>query len=246
MNGTRYRRDQGARTTGESVAWRRDVVGYVVLSTAALGCVLILGPSSGASFGRFFGSVEPALVVIAASVAGAVALGWLRSRFGFRVLLGRGTLRGMAVAAGLATFFAAAVVVADTLLRYPEDMNVPLPQALAFYPTVGYVAELVFHVLPLAVTLLVLSPFRGRLGTDRLAWLAIGLVAALEPTFQVLFGEDRLSTIAVYTWVHVYMISLLQLAVFRRYDFVSMVTLRLVYYAYWHVAWGTLRLDVLF
>jgi hypothetical protein len=117
---------------------------------------------------------------------------------------------------------------------------------LAFYPAVGYVAELLFHVLPLALTLVVLQPFRKRLGTDRLVWLAIGFVAVLEPTFQVLFGGDLLSPLAVYTWAHVFAISLLQLAIFRRYDFVSMVTVRLVYYCYWHILWGVVRLDVLF
>jgi hypothetical protein len=33
---------------------------------------------------------------------------------------------------------------------------------------------------------------------------------------------------------------------FRRYDFASMYSFRLVYYAYWHVAWGVIRLKVLF
>ena len=246
MIGIHGRREQEVRTTRESQVWRRDTITYVALSTLALGMTLVISPSSGASFERFFGAVQPALVVMTASVAGGIALGWLRARFGFRVLRGRETLRGMAVSAGLATALAAAVVIADIVLRYPDDINVALPQALAFYPVVGYVAELVFHVLPLAVVLLALWPFRDRLGTDRCVWLAIVLVAALEPTFQVLFEAEPLAPIAVYTWGHVFTISLLQLAVFRRYDFVSMVTLRLVYYAYWHVAWGTLRLEVLF
>lgn len=39
---------------------------------------------------------------------------------------------------------------------------------------------------------------------------------------------------------------LLQLHVFRRFDFVSMLSLRLVYYVYWHLIWGAIRLRVLF
>lgn len=224
----------------------RDMVGYVGCSGLALAPALITGRSSAAGFARYFGGLDPAHVVIATTVAGGVALAWLRSRFGFRVLRGRATLRGVAVSAILASGLAVSVVIADAVLRYPEDMNVALPQALAFYPTVGYVAELLFHVLPLALTLAILRPFGERLGADRMVWLAIGLVAAIEPTFHVLSGGELLSPLAVYTWAHVFVISLLQLAVFRRYDFVSMVTLRLVYYLYWHILWGTLRLDVLF
>lgn len=249
MAGIRVRQDRElgtTATTGEPHDRRRDALAYVALSTAALGLTLVLGPSSAASFARFFGSVEPALVVVAVSAAGGAALGWLRYRFGFRVFRGRATLRGVAVSAALATALAVPVVIADTALRYPEDMNVPVPQAVAFYPAVGYVAELVFHVLPLALILLVLSPFRDRVGTGPLVWLAMGLVAALEPTFQVLFEKDPFSPLAAYTWGQVFAVSFLQLAVFRRYDFVSMVTLRLVYYAYWHILWGTMRLEVLF
>jgi len=249
MTGKRVGQDRDLTTktmTGEPHDRRRDGLAYLALSAAALGLTAAVGPSSAASFERYFGGVEPVIVVTAASLAGGVALGWLRSRYGFRVLRGRATLRGMAISAALATVLAVPIVLVDTALRYPEDMNVPLPQALAFYPAVGYVAELVFHVVPLAVALLVLSPFRHRLGSDRLVWLAIGFVAALEPTFQVLFEKDPLSPLAAYTWVHVFAISLLQLTVFRRFDFVSMVFLRLVYYAYWHILWGTIRLEALF
>jgi hypothetical protein len=249
MTGKRVGQDRDLTTTttsGEHDDRRRDGLAYLGLSAAALVLTVAISRTSAASFARFYGGAEPAVVVIAASLAGGVALAWLRSRYGFRVLRGRATLRGIAVSAALATVLAVPIVLVDTALRYPEDTNVPVPQALAFYPAVGYVAELVFQVVPLAIILLVLSPFRDRVGRDRLVWLAIGLVATLEPTFQVLFEEDPLSPLAAYTWVHVFAISFLQLAVFRRYDFVSMLSLRLVYYAYWHILWGTIRLEVLF
>ncbi|MEX1296687.1 MAG: hypothetical protein AB1Z67_10985 [Candidatus Limnocylindrales bacterium] len=223
-----------------------DLAAYLGLSALALTPTLVAGQATGAAFGRYFGVLHPAHVVIGATAVGGIALGWLRTRFGFRVVRGRATVGGVVVAAALATGLAASVVVADVLLGYPQGMNVPLPEALAFYPAVGYVAELLFHVLPLAVVLAVLLPARTRLGKEPMAWLAIALVAALEPTFHVLSDGDLLSPLAGYTWIHVYVFSLLQLALFRRYDFVSMVAMRLVYYGYWHVLWGTLRLDVLF
>ena len=154
-------------------------------------------------------------------------------------------MRGVAVGAGLATVLGIAIVIADLVFRYPEDMNAPIPQALAFYPSVGLIAEVVFHILPLTLVLIALLPFRDRLGTHRATWIAITLVAVAEPTFQVFFGGE-VPPLAVYTWIHVFAIAFLQLYVFRRYDFVSMYSLRLVYYAFWHLIWGALRLKLLF
>ena len=51
-----------------------------------------------------------------------------------------------------------AIIIADFFIRYPEDINVPVPEALLFYPAVGFVAEIAFHVLPLALLLFVLAP----------------------------------------------------------------------------------------
>ena len=41
-------------------------------------------------------------------------------------------------------------------------------------------------------------------------------------------------------------VACLQLYVLRRFDFASMYTFRLIYYGYWHIAWGVIRLEVLF
>ena len=45
-----------------------------------------------------------------------------------------------------------------------------------------------------------------------------------------------------YLGLHVFAFNLLQLYIFRRYDFASLYSLRLVYYLYWHILWSTLRL----
>lgn len=55
-------------------------------------------------------------------------------------------LRGVALSAALATVMAAAVIVADFIIRYPKDLNVPPPPALWFYPVIGLVPEIAFHV----------------------------------------------------------------------------------------------------
>jgi hypothetical protein len=212
----------------------------------ALIFTVILLPSSGAYFRRYFGETNAILVTIVASVVGAAALWVLRSSHEFVILKGRTTLRGVALSAALATVLGVAIVVADFFIRYPEDTNVPVPQALLFYPAIGFVAEIVFHVLPLALLLLALNPLVGRLGRERVVWLGILLVAVLEPTFPVLFEGKAFTWGAAYTWIHVFAIAFLQLYVFRRFDFVTMYSFRLFYYAYWHILWGVIRLKVLF
>ena len=221
-------------------------VAYFALSLTALLFVVVLRPSSGEYFRRFFGEVNPIAVFFVTSVLGTAALWVLESRFGFVLLMGRTSLPGITLSAALATVLALAIVVADVIIRYPQDTNVPVPQALLFYPAIGFVAEVLFHVLPLALLLLVLSPLAGRVGSERVIWLGIMLVAVLEPTFQVLFEGKPLTWGAAYTWIHVFAIAGLQLYVFRRFDFMTMYAFRLFYYAYWHILWGVIRLELLF
>jgi len=165
-------------------------------------------------------------------VAGAVVLLLLQSRYQFALLKGKTTLQGVTLSAILATLLAMAIVIADIIIRYPQDTNVPIPQAFLFYPAVGFVAEIIFHILSLGLLLLALNPLVGWLGKERVLWLGILLVAVIEPTFQVLFGGRAFSWGAVYTWIHVFAIAFLQLYVFRRFDFFSMYSFRLFYYAY--------------
>lgn len=139
-----------------------------------------------------------------------------------------------------------AIVIADLIIRYPKDLNVPPPLALLFYPAIGFVAEIGLHVVPLSLLLLALTPLAPRLGKERVVWPAILLVAAAEPTYQVLFEGKPFTGVAAYTWVHVFVIAAFQLYAFRRFDFVSMFLFRLFYYAYWHILWGVARLEVLF
>jgi hypothetical protein len=225
--------------------WRIRTQWVVYLAIVVVAFVLAMIPAVESYFAWFFGDLPPTLIVLLAGAIGAPCLAGLRRLDGFDILRRGSTMRGIAVGAGLATVLGVAIVIADIIFRYPEDLNAPLPQALAFYPSIGLVAEIVFHILPLAITLLLLQPLRGRLGMPCTTWIAIILVAVAEPSFQVFFGGET-KALAVYTWVHVFFIAFLQLYVFRRYDFVSMYSMRLVYYAYWHITWGTLRLGLLF
>jgi hypothetical protein len=69
-----------------------------------------------------------------------------------------------------------------------------------------------------------------------------------EPIFQMGLGMSvqPLSWLAIYVGLHVFAFNLVQMYVWRRYDFVTMSTMRLVYYLQWHIVWGSVRLQWLF
>jgi hypothetical protein len=156
-------------------------------------------------------------------------------------------MRGVVLSAMLATMFAVAVILVDLSIVFPY-YHVPPPQSLLFYPAIAYVAEIAFHALPLSLVLVCLGPLFKTLDPNRLVWLCILLVSYLEPIFQlgVGFSKESFSWADMYVGLHVFAFNLLQLYVFRRYDFVSMYAFRLVYYIQWHIAWGSVRLHVLF
>ena len=145
----------------------------------------------------------------------------------------------------LALFFGMVVIMADMWwVNYPMDINVRFPEALLYYPVMGFMAEAVFHLLPIALIVLLLRSV-SRLRRSTIVWIALIFAVFVEPVFQVVVGDYDVST-RIFTGVLVFLFSMAQLWVFRRYDWVSMYLLRLMYYAIWHIVWGTWRLDVLF
>ena len=59
-------------------------------------------------------------------------------------------------------------------------------------------------------------------------------------------GLPDILRLASFVAVHLVLFGVVQLYIFRRYDFISMNVFRITYYAYWHVAWGYLHLHRLF
>ena len=230
----------------EQVDFQKGFPIFLILSLIVLFIVFLQLPASLEDFRRFFGRIHPLVLYLILPMVGAAALWVLQSRFGLLIFRGRSTLQGMGWAAVLATLLGAAIITADYFLRYPENMNISYPRALLFYPAIGFAAEIIFHLLPLTLLLLALNPLAGHLGKEKVVWLAILLTAVSEPVFQVVFAGEALTGRNLYTLFHVFLIAFLQLYLFRRFDFLTMYSMRLFYYFYWHILWGVLRLDILF
>jgi hypothetical protein len=233
----------------------RPYITYAGACAAVLALTIVARAVDPALFERFIGGVSPVMVVAVVSLLGAALLRLLDSRGGFAIIRPQ-PARGLLRAAGLAALFGMLVMGVDLVLTHPADMNVPFPESLVFYPVISLMAEILFHLLPLAALLTATSAFARHGLPERAVWASLFLVSLLEPSFQVLAAMSERpvvgaphpydARVAAFDGLHVWAINIGQLAVFRRYDFVSMWTFRLVYYVIWHVVWGELRLRMLF
>jgi len=205
-------------------------------------------------FESFVADAEPTPTVAGILVVGAASVSVLAARLGFVVW--RGSWRGPALAAGLASVFGVVIVAADLVTPYAEDTNVAFPGSLVFYPVIAVMVESLFHLLPLALVLGIGFPLFRISVTERRIWAVLTAIATIEPSFQAAItlsggtivgtGETQPLGMTAFTWVHMFLFNLTQLTLFRRRDFVSMLSMRLSYYLWWHVIWGHLRLRLLF
>ncbi|KTG29508.1 hypothetical protein [Haloferax profundi] len=148
----------------------------------------------------------------------------------------------------LPTLLGAGMALVDFVAVLPADTNVLIPDSLLFYPTMGFVVEILFHLLPLSLFFLVVPSLAAEPDRSLRVWVVLVAVAVLEPAFQLWFGFSEAVPLwtTVYVGLNVLAINLSQLYLFRRYDFLTMYAFRLVYYTLWHIVWGTVRLEILF
>ena len=197
-------------------------------------------------FQAFFGKLNPFLAVFIVIFLGTVLSVSLLSR-GWFVVHKAGEYKGFLVAAGLAALPGLIIILIDLKAIFPEDVNRLFPDSLFFYPIFGFVVEVVFHILPLALLLFILTSI-FKLDFEKVIWPCILVVALLEPLFKTALGFSRPypAWVTVCVFLNILMINLFQLSIFKRYDFVSMFSFRLVFYTIWHIVWGLVRLALLF
>ncbi|MGB5498039.1 MAG: hypothetical protein WBM77_03850 [Maribacter sp.] len=216
----------------------------LLLVLVFISLVGLLSYSNKFIFERFLGSVTPWVFAVVISILGIAAFALLLIDKGFVVYKKKEGMAFLWVALPVLLFVSIAVLV-DWQIVYPADMNIPYPESLLFYPAMGFLVEVLFHLLPLAVLLFLFNAIFKTTANPALVWVVMVIVALLEPTYQVIM--DPYPNWALITvWVNLFLFNMLQLWAFRQYDFVSMFALRLFYYLFWHIIWGSLRLDLLF
>jgi hypothetical protein len=199
-------------------------------------------------FKRYIGSINPLLACSIIILAGFILLSFLLYKDWFAIYK-KGNFKKGLRAALLALLFVPVSILVDIKVGFWKDLNVQFPESLLFYPAIGFIVEMLFHVLPLTVLLFLLTFIFKNANHQNIIWISILIVSLLEPLYQTreMFSSGHFpSWSSVLVLFNLIVFNLLQLIIFRRYDFISMYSFRLVYYLIWHIGWGYFRLELLF
>ena len=228
--------------TTASTSRRASRLSVVAIFLVAVAASAVLTWLNRDVYAFLFGNLNLLLLTAATGALGAGALQLLVAYDWFHA---GASGRNVATAIGLGCSLTLPVIIVDLLGGFPAEMNVRFPESLLFYPAIALVAESVFHLVPLALLASVWRMTRFELARARL--LAIGAVALIEPMLQVALGAGQSPL-----WTNIFLgfyvlgVNLIALDIFRRSGFVALYALRLGYYFIWHIAWGHLRLPLLF
>jgi len=226
------------------MAWRSDWTGmgpFLVSSLLAVGLTAWQAHVDRSVFERFFGAIDPIVVMTGVAVIGNVAMAHLQGSSDFAVLGPGAWAEAAAIIAWAVPLLAAAAIGADLVFRYARDTNVALPDALRFYPAIAVFVEIALHTVPIAGLVAV---FGMPTGVDATFWRIAIPVALIEAVVQAVYATS-LGT-SVFNGVHLMVFGVVQVWMFWRFGFIWMLAFRLVYYSLWHVAWGVARLRLLF
>ncbi len=218
---------------------------FAALVIGVLGMTGILKYSNPSFFQRFIGEINPIIAILGSGILGLLLFSFLLVKRWF-IICKKENFKKAFRYAWLVVVFASIAILIDWEIVYPEDMNIPFPESLLFYPAIGFFVEIVFHVLPLTVLMFLLTSIFKNANREKLIWLCIVIVAVLEPVYQILFMESFPGWAIVAVGVNLFLFNLTQLVIFKKYDFISMYSFRLIYYLIWHIGWGYFRLELLF
>lgn len=199
-------------------------------------------------FQRFIGHINPLLACGIIVIAGFILLSFLLSKDWFAVYK-KGSFKKGCRAALLALLFVPISILVDIKAGFWKDLNVLFPESLLFYSAIGFIVEILFHVLPLALLLFLFTSIFKNINQHKVIRASIIIVSLLEPVYQtrLMFSSTHFPLwSSVLVLLNLIVFNLSQLMIFKRYGFISMYSFRLVYYLVWHIMWGYLRLDLLF
>jgi hypothetical protein len=132
---------------------RKAYVPWVIAACGAVVAAAVLRATGPSGFERFLGPLPPVLTVAAAGAVGFGTLRFLEERGYWATKRATRMGRSLALATVIAFPFAAAAILVDVAVGFPEDINIAWPRSLLFYPAIALVAETAFHLVPLAAAM---------------------------------------------------------------------------------------------
>ena len=121
-----------------------------------------------------------------------------------------------------------------------DSIHIPFPASAVIYPGGAIIVCVIYYLLPIPLLTWAVSRglLRGR-HAARVFWIVGALCAAIEPLTQDLTPAMRgLGGVAALVFAIDYAANLAQVVVFRRAGFLAAVTLRIAFYAVWHIVPG--------
>lgn len=218
--------------------WLRERNTYLIISIILFVFLLL---SEADHYARFFGHIQPVFVFTFAFLMGLFFVPLIQNEL--RGQKARFNKTGICLAFVLAACFMIPALLLDIFGRF-SDSQIFFLQSLLFYPVIGFIVEIFFHIVPLTILTLAGYWLNFRM-SEYYYWLILP-VAMIEVAFQVILGiEERSLLFSLLIGLHVFLINIAGLLLLQRYSFMAMYSLRLFYYFFWHILWGVLRLKVL-
>jgi len=226
---------------------RSHILAYLAVSLCIFGFTVILSIFPTASFRLFFGDIPALLAVSLIFLLGLGSMKLILSRGWFSVYK-RENLGKLPQFSIVAILFLSGAIFIDFIYPFPIDINLPFPKSILFYPIMGYVVDVLFHVVPLTILLSVLVVLFKNVDREKILFACILIVSLIEPVYQYMFDPSigKPLWIDLFDGTRLFLFSSVQLYIFKRYDFISMYSFRIVYYLLWHILWGSIRLLILF
>lgn len=218
---------------------------FLYLSLGVTAFTLILYYFDDETFSRFLGDFNPVFAILISIITGFSIFTFLLSNTQF-VIYKKHNLKTYLIITSIAVIFGIEVIAADIwLVDYSADINILFPESLLFYPSIGFIVEVLFHLLPISLIIIFLTSFR-KISLNKIVWISIITVSFIEPIYQIWFTDFSSLTTTIYTGIHVFLFSITQLLIFKYLDFITMYLFRIIFYFIWHILWGHFRLDLLF
>lgn len=226
---------------------KRATIAYLSVAAAVFALTAVGCLPAGDFYRKFLGDVSPLIAITGSIIVGFASLVVITRLGWVSVTEGNDTGRVLPLFA-LAAVPPLVAVVIDLFVHFPEDMNQSFPASLAFYPSIGFLVEVVFHLVPIAVFLLLLECVVPDTRKNDAVWEVLLIAALIEPSYQTISMVSGGHPLAVLpaVFVNLLLFNGIQMVLFKRSGFFAMYGSRLVYYAIWHIIWGHLRTGILF
>jgi len=200
-------------------------------------------------FQKYMGKLNPLITVPIIATLGFFSLSFLVSKNWLSIHKEKNS-KYLFYSSIVTVILASVMVLFDLNTRvFSENINILFPKSLLFYPIIGFVAEVIFHILPFTLLVLIIGYFLKKLNKNKIIWFSILIVSLIEPIFQITnmdSGQQYSFWLFGYIGIHIWLFNLLQLYTLKRDGFIAMYLLRMIYYLIWHILWGYMRLNILF